>query len=291
MLLLEYLNQRFPDSTRTTLKRMVESRRVTINGRPARRLKDPIAPDDRIEILDRPKKALPTKTGQVSFPILHEDDDLIVVLKPPGLLTSTTARERRPTLAAKLRDYLTAIQPSARLGVIHRLDRDASGLLVFTKNGAAYANLKQQFFHHTVDRVYTAVIEGVPTPREGRIENFLMELPDGRVVRVQDPKRGRRSVTEYQTIKTIKRPKPLGPVSLLRVKLQTGRKHQIRAHFAARKTPIVGDAMYGAKGDGTTRLLLAATSLAFDHPRTGERVKFEVDPPKEITAIFPAEGQ
>src|SRR5690349_18957348 len=119
MLLLEYLNQKFPDSTRTTLKRMVESRRVTINGRPARRLKDPIAPDDRIEILDRPKKALPAKPGQVSFPILHEDDDLIVVLKPPGLLTSTTARERRPTLAAKLRDYLTATQPSARLGVIH----------------------------------------------------------------------------------------------------------------------------------------------------------------------------
>src|SRR5439155_11450570 len=263
MLLAEYLNQRFPKSTRTTLKRMVDSRRVVINGRPARRLKDPIAPEDRVEILDRPKKAAHTKRGQVSFPILHEDQDLIVVLKPPGLLTSTNARERRPTLAAKLKEYLAASEPSARLGVIHRLDRDASGLLVFTKNGAAYANLKRQFFHHTVDRIYTAVIEGVPTPREGRIENFLMELPDGRVVRVQDPRRGQLSVTEYQMIKTVKRKKPLGPISLLRVKLQTGRKHQIRAHFAARKTPIVGDAMYGTATEPETRLLLAATSLAF----------------------------
>ena len=291
MLLVDYLNQRFPESTRTTLKRMIESRRVTINGRPARRLKDPIAPEDRVEILDRPKRAAAAKRGQVSFPILHEDEDLIVVLKPPGLLTSTNARERRPTLAAKLREYLEASEPSARLGVIHRLDRDASGLLVFTKNPDAYASLKRQFFHHTVERIYTAVIEGVPTPREGRIENFLMELPDGRVVRVQDPRRGQLSVTEYQMIKTLKRPKPLGPISLLRVKLQTGRKHQIRAHFAARKTPIAGDAMYGAKDEGEARLLLAATSLAFDHPRTGERMTFEVDPPKEITALFPAGGK
>src|SRR5205085_12456823 len=131
----------------------------------------------------------------------------------------------------------------------------ASGLLVFTKNPKAYHHLKRQFFHHTVDRVYTAVTEGIPTPRDGRIENFMVERPDGRVVRVLDKSKGRVSVTEYKTLRTLKRKKPLPTLALLRVKLYTGRKHQIRAQFAARKTPIVGDPLYGTEADPESRLL------------------------------------
>src|SRR5215217_2822780 len=141
MLLLDYLVQKFPQSTRTTLKKMVDARRVTVNGKPAYRLKQEVSPEDKIELRDRPKA--PAKTGAAArkpkpkasageVPILHEDDDVIVIAKPAGVLTSTNEREKRPTVAAKLKAYLEATSPESQIGIIHRLDRDASGLLVFT---------------------------------------------------------------------------------------------------------------------------------------------------------------
>jgi 23S rRNA pseudouridine1911/1915/1917 synthase len=311
--LLDYLVQKFPASTRTTLKKMVEARRVTINGRPASRLKQEIRPNDKIEIRDRPKA---TKKGEEArkprekgapLKVLHEDEDVIVVVKPAGLLTSTNVREKRPTVAAKLRDYLEKSEPEARLGVVHRLDRDASGLIVFSKTDEAYHDLKRQFYHHTVERVYTAVLEGLPTPKKGMIENLLFELPSGHVVQISDRAKGQIARTEYQVVRTLAIPKgrrrqppielplhdkpaqPWAHRSLVRVKLQTGRKHQIRAHFASRKTPIVGDRMYGPDPEPVSPLMLAATLLAFDHPRTGERLKFEIDPPEAILELFPPE--
>ncbi len=123
MLLLEYLEKKFPASTRTTLKRMVESRRVTINGRPASRLKQAVGAGDKVEVRDRPKakgtseSRKPRERGgaTVALKILHEDEDVIVLAKPPGLLTSTNERERRPTVAAKLREYLEETSPESRL--------------------------------------------------------------------------------------------------------------------------------------------------------------------------------
>jgi 23S rRNA pseudouridine1911/1915/1917 synthase len=238
-------------------------------------------------------------------PILHEDDDVIVLAKPAGLLTSTNERERRPTVAAKLTAYLKETSPKSQIGVIHRLDRDASGLLVFTKNPKAYHNLKRQFFHHTVDRVYTAVVEGLPSPKSGRIQNLLYELPNGRVVQISDRSKGQIAITDFEVVRTqgippsrrrqppIELPLHDDPVqpwayrSLVRVKLETGRKHQIRAHFASRKTPIVGDPLYGPDPEPVSPLLLAATELSFDHPTTGERMTFRMDTPPAILAIFP----
>jgi 23S rRNA pseudouridine1911/1915/1917 synthase len=321
MLLLDYLVQKFPDSTRTTLKKMVEARRVTVNGRPAYKLKQEVTPADKIEIRDKPKAKAPSDSrkpagrgGVVALTILHEDEDVIVLIKPAGLLTSTNERERRPTVAAKLTVYLEDTSPESRIGIVHRLDRDASGLIVFSKNAKAYHYLKHQFYHHTVERLYTAVVEGLPAPKVGKIENLLFELPTGQVVQISDKSKGQIAITEYEVLATLDIPKsrrrqppielplhdtpaqPWACRSLLRVKLETGRKHQIRAHFAARKTPIVGDPMYGPDPEPVSPLLLAATSLAFDHPTTGERMKFVIDPPKEILAIFPdaakgAEGE
>ncbi|HEY7116219.1 MAG TPA: RluA family pseudouridine synthase [Tepidisphaeraceae bacterium] len=322
MRLLDYLIQHHPAIKRTTFKRMLQERRITLNGQVATRLKQELAPSDRIEIFDQgvpkprrarpkpppPKPVLGRTPHTLPLRILYEDDDLLVVLKPAGLLTSTTERETRPTLAAMVKEYLRQTSPDALIGIIHRLDRDASGLLVFTKHPKAYHHLKRQLFHRTVDRVYTAVIEGVPTPKDGRIENWLKELPDGRVVRTEDRSEGQLAVTHYQTLATVKVPKKPNPskapeapgagvplyeitpgnrLSLLRIKLHTGRKHQIRAHFAARKTPIAGDPLYGLTKHPKMRLLLAATALAFDHPRTKKRLTFEIEPPKEIRSIFP----
>lgn len=309
MLLVEYLANRFPATRRTTFKRMLEARRITVNGKPARKLKLAISETDNVQVHDQPQGRVAEKPNlrkprPVPLPpIVHEDEHLLVIDKPAGLLTSTTARERRTTLVAVLRDYLKQTSPQARLGIIHRLDRDASGLLVFSKSDLAYKSLKSQFFHHSVQRVYTAVIHGVPTPREGKMTQALRELPDGRVIPADEEHRGQSAVTLYKTLQTHKVPKEqrmkpdaqkkhadkmdLTQVSLVEVRLETGRKHQIRAHFAARNTPIVGDPMYGPQKKPEIRLMLAATTLGFTHPATEVEVTYTVPPPfdvKQVTA-------
>jgi RluA family pseudouridine synthase len=211
--------------------------------------------------------------------VVYEDADVLVVNKPAGLLTSTVPHERRPTLLKLVREYLLQHEPRARLGLIHRLDRDASGLLVFSKNDRAYRSLKAQFFRHTVERIYLAVIDGKLNPQSGRIESRLVELPDGSVRRSRRPGGGERAITEFKVINT------RGDVSLVRVKLLTGRKHQIRVHLSERGAPIVGDKVYGNEKTAS-RLLLAAVELAFDHPATGKRMKLSATPPKEMTALF-----
>jgi RluA family pseudouridine synthase len=209
--------------------------------------------------------------------VIYEDADILVVDKPPGLLTSTVPREPRPTLLAQLREYVGAKEPRARVGLIHRLDRDASGLLVFSKNNAAYESLKRQFFEHSVERVYMAIVEGSPPETKGRIRSRLVELPDGRVRSTKAAGKGQAALTEYVVLRQF------GQRALLRVTLHTGRKHQIRAHLSERGMPIVNDRVYGAtKPNG--RLMLAAMKLALSHPRTRDRMKFEIPMPAEMKA-------
>lgn len=202
--------------------------------------------------------------------VVYADDDLVVIDKPAGLLTSTTPREKRPTSLAILRHWFH--DPRVRIGVIHRLDKDASGLLVFSKNDGAYRSLKLQLKRRTIERVYLALVQGKPNPPSGAIRGDLFELPDGRVVRSRVPGKGEPAVTHFETLRVT------GNRALLRVTLETGRKHQVRAHLSQRGNPIVGDVMYG--GPSSPRgLHLRATRLAFDHPRTGKRMIFEVGCP------------
>jgi 23S rRNA pseudouridine1911/1915/1917 synthase len=211
--------------------------------------------------------------------VIYEDADILVVDKPPGLLTSTVPREPRATLLAQVREYVRAKEPRARLGLIHRLDRDASGLLLFSKNNAAYESLKRQFFEHSVERVYMAIVEGKPPEMRGRIRSRLVELADGCVRSTKSAGKGQAALTEYVVLRQF------GQRALLRVTLHTGRKHQIRAHLSERGMPIVNDPMYSpAMTKPGGRLMLAATKLALSHPRTGKRMKFEIPMPAEMKA-------
>ena len=271
--LMDHLARQYPQASRQTLRRMVEEGRVRINGAAAKSLKQPVEDQDNVEVAARPRKA---KASIAPLEIIHEDADILVVHKPAGLLTSTTEREWRPTAIAIIRAYLADHDPKARAGVIHRLDRDASGLLVFSKNNDAYDHLKRQFFEHTVERIYTAVVRGAPKEMSGRIETDLVELTDGTVRPTRIKGKGQRAVTEYQVIAVRK------PLAMLRIKLHTGRKHQIRTHLAQKGMPIVGDTRYG-NPDDKGRLLLAATKLTLTHPCiTGQRLEFEIEPPIEI---------
>lgn len=270
--LLDQLLIQFPTAKRTTLRRMLQSRRIRVNGVVARSLKQPIGPNDTVDVADQaPAKQAPT----MPLRVVHEDDDLIVIDKPAGLLTSTTPREKRPTVLAIVRKHVQSRQPAAQLGLIHRLDADASGLLIFSKTHEAYLSLKRQFFLHTVERIYLAQVHGVPNPRQGMIDSRLIEHFDGTIIVTTNATKGQRAITYYETISSDK------THALLRVRLQTGKKHQIRVQLAHRGTPIVNDRVYSDKKP-QGRLMLAAIELAIDHPRTGKRMKFTVDPPKEF---------
>ena len=278
--LLDRLAKLLPTAKRQTLRRMIADGRVRVNGVRATRATQPIAPGNTVEVSDQP--ARPTRHAgaerqrRPGFPpldIVFEDDDLLVINKPPGLLTSTVRKEKRPTALARVRAYVAETSPKSRVGLIHRLDRDAGGLLVFSKSHAAYDSLKTQFFKHTVDRVYAATVHGKPNPPAGTIESYLLERADGTVHSTDRHARGQRAITYYETIETTAtKPKR----SRLRVRLQTGRKHQIRVHLSERGCPIVGDTVYGSADDDSPRLMLAAVELAFDHPRTGKRLSFKL---------------
>jgi len=280
MTLLDWLAKRYPTAKRTTLRRMLSAGRVTIGGRIVKDAKQEIDSKAKIAVSDRAVSSTQEDGSKLPFDIIYEDADILVVNKPAGLLTSTVTGERRPTLRAAVWDYVRQREPRARVGLIHRLDRDAAGLLVFSKNDAAYASLKRQFFQHTVRREYLAVVHGTPDPASGRIETRLAERTDGSVHSTKMAGKGEVAITHYQLIET--QPMQQGIVSLLRVTLETGRKHQIRAHLSERGTPIVGDKVYG-RSPQDPHLLLAAVRLTIRHPRDDKEMDFTITPP----AYFP----
>lgn len=209
--------------------------------------------------------------------ILHEDRDILVVSKESGLLTiaaDTNRRER--TVYSALTDYVRKGNPKSRerIFVVHRLDRDTSGALVFARSEPAKRALQDNW--ESAEKIYLAVVEGRPREREGTIVSYLAETPSMRVVSSRDPARGRRSETAWRAIREG------NGRTLLEVSPKTGRKHQIRVHLADLGCPVVGDERYGPERRPKERLALHAKSLSFPHPYTGEIATFEARTPAAI---------
>src|SRR5437660_2501114 len=181
MNLLQILQKQFQDSSKTTLRQMLQAGRVRVNGEVEKDAKREVAHG---EVVDVVSKAVARQLPP-GLTILHEDADVIVVLKANGLLTVATERERETTAQAHLNAYLGAKRREERIHVVHRLDRETSGVLVFAKNFHARERLKEQFAEHSVDRVYVAVVEGVIDPPSGTIRSHLFERPDLKMVSVE----------------------------------------------------------------------------------------------------------
>jgi 23S rRNA pseudouridine1911/1915/1917 synthase len=201
--------------------------------------------------------------------LLFEDDELIVVEKPCGLLSIATAGERSKTLYAVLFDYVKRKRPAEKIFIVHRLDRDASGLLVFAKKESAKRYIQQQFKNHSASRKYVALVEGRLRHDCETIQSFLTENAAHRVYSVNDPRKGKLAVTHLKVLKRSSQ------TTLIEVRLESGRKHQIRVHLADCGHPILGDKIYGSRMNPIRRLALHAGSLSFVHPQTGERLHFE----------------
>lgn len=205
--------------------------------------------------------------------ILHEDRDIIVVNKSAGLLTMGTGRDGGRTAHAALDDYVKKgnYKSRERIFIVHRLDRDTSGALVFARSEKAKYALQDNW--QEVEKTYLAFVEGHPDPEEGVIKSYLAENDARRVFSTTDPRKGKLSTTRYKVIKTVDQR------ALVEIALLTGRKNQIRVHLADEGWPIVGDAKYGQKIRDNKRLALHSHSLKFNHPYSGKPMTFTAPVP------------
>jgi 23S rRNA pseudouridine1911/1915/1917 synthase len=201
--------------------------------------------------------------------VIYEDRSVIVVDKPPGLLTMGTDSEKLNTLYAMLRAHANSRRPPERIFIVHRLDREASGLLVFAKTIEAKQYLQDQFKDHSAGRQYVAVVEGQVQPDRFTIKSHLAENAAFRVYTTRKTSAGKLAITHVRVLSRSAK------TSLLEVRLETGRKHQIRVHLAERGHPIVGDKVYGSRLNPIKRLALHGRHLEFRHPETHELMKFD----------------
>jgi 23S rRNA pseudouridine1911/1915/1917 synthase len=263
--LLPWLLAALAPTNRTRVKQLLQHGRVAVNGTPATRHDHPLKPGDRVEILR--EGGPPPNAG---LPVVYQDESVVVIDKPAGLLTVATETEKLDTAFVRLGGQL-----KARVFVVHRLDRDTSGLLLFARSEAARDRLQANW--ESLTKTYLAVVEGTPQPPDGVVENYLTEGRDLRVRagRTAGP-HAKRAESRYRTVGT------KHGVSLVEVELVTGRKHQIRVHLAGLGCPVVGDEAYGAKTNPARRLGLHAWRLALPHPTAGERLELEAPLPAEL---------
>lgn len=277
--LLAWLRILFPQSSGKSRKQWLVGGRVQVNGRVVRDGRVPVAPSDLVVLGARASPAFPD-----ALRLIHEDNDLLVIDKPSGLLSIATERERDRTVYRLLWDYLAGQRPPRRPFIVHRLDRETSGLLVFAKSPTAKLHLQSQFEARTVERIYEALVEGRVRADHGTLESWIAQ---DRALRVRTANRpgikarsaARLAITQYRVLAR------RGEVTLLELRLGTGRRQQIRVQLAHLGHPIVGDRAHGSRSDPLHRVGLHAMRLAFVHPATGQPVYFESPAPAAFRRV------
>jgi 23S rRNA pseudouridine1911/1915/1917 synthase len=270
--------------SRAAAQRLIDAGLVLVDGQ-ARPKRHAVAAGERITVRSAPEEHEPA-APPAEFTIAYEDDDLLVVDKPAGVVVHPARGHRSGTLAQALAGRAAGGDDPDRAGIVHRLDRDTSGLLVVARTEAAHAGLKAQLRERRIEREYLALVEGRPGARTGTID-----APLGRDRRVRtrvstDTDEPRPAVTHFETERA------LADFTLLRVRLETGRTHQIRAHLKAIGHPVAGDPEYGRAGLlGLERQFLHAARLAFAHPITGDEVDVSSPLPDDLAAALRAAGR
>lgn len=310
--LLQYLFEIFPGQSKTGVKTTLRSGQVTVNGSATTAFDHPLKAGDTIVILPKGisiarevKETARELVENEGIHIIYEDDDIIVVDKPSGLPTISTGKSQgEKTLYAHLNAYvktkaraqrkenliarLPVDRRTARVWIVHRLDRGTSGLLVLAKSEQAKNVLQSRWKELVIERIYTAFVEGEVTQESGAVQSWLTESPKSlkmhsSLVEVKD---GQLAITHFRTISYVTRGKS-GRVlyTKMEFQLQTGRKNQIRVHAADLGHPIAGDDKYGAETDPIRRLALHASTLVFRHPFKNEVLRFKSPLPDEFKRL------
>lgn len=272
--LLAFISDKLKDKSRTDLKAWLRHGHFKINGTVTTAFDAPIQPGMKVEVnTTRPFVVLNNPRLQ----IVYEDDDVIVINKGYGLLSVGTQSHKKEESAFDiLRKYVKEQDPRNKLYVVHRLDRDTSGLMMFTKSEEAQENLRHNWNNMVLDRLYVALLEGYVKEDSGFVKSHLAENSQFVVYSTDNPDEGKLALTRFKVLKRA------NGLSLVEFSLDTGRKNQIRVHASEMGHPISGDRKYGAKESRLHRLCLHARTLRFAHPITRKDMRFEVPVPSRF---------
>ncbi len=270
--------------TRSAIKKLCDDGNVKVDGKPPKKAGDSLKVGSNVEIEIPDAVKLSTEAENIPIDIVYQDGDIAVVNKPQGLTVHTGNGVHGSTLVNALLyhlDSLSGINGVLRPGIVHRIDKDTSGLLVVAKNDRAHLSLSEQIKDKTCGRIYVALLEGVLKNDKGTVDTFIGRSTKNRTMMAVTSD-GRRAITHYEVIKRY------GAYTLCRFKLETGRTHQIRVHSKHLGHPIVGDPVYNTKVDkfGLKGQLLHAEKLELTHPSTGERMSFNAPMPEYFVNVL-----
>jgi 23S rRNA pseudouridine1911/1915/1917 synthase len=297
-----FISSKITDVSRTRIKNLILEDMVKINNQICYEPSKKINFKDNLIIEIPPPKKTNIKPYNYNLDIIFEDNDIIMVNKPAGLVVHPGAGNTENTLVNALVNYcegsLSTIGGELRPGIVHRLDKDTSGLLVVAKNDMAHINLSKQFSDHTINRKYEALVWGTVRPQKGIIKSYITRSNRNRQLMEVGQTKGKSAVTNYKTLEIFQNNK-VPTLSLIECKLDSGRTHQIRVHMTYKNNPIVGDKLYKKKNKkfkkidvelnsimkNIDRQFLHAKSLGFVHPLSNKEVLFEVPLPENLSKL------
>ena len=274
------------ETSRSFIQKLIEGGNLTVNGQQCTSKKYKVSEGDVVEITVPEPEKLVIEAENIPLDIVYEDDDVLVVNKPRGMVVHPAAGTYNGTLVNAVmyhcRDRLSSINGVIRPGIVHRIDKDTSGLLMIAKNNRAHESLSRQLAEHTITRKYTALVYNNFNEDEGTVDAPLGRDPKNRLRRAVVSENSKRAVTHWRVLERF------GKYTLIEAQLETGRTHQIRVHMAYINHPLVGDLLYGPKKqtifqDGQ---LLHAGVLGFIHPSTGQYMEFSRPIPEEFQQVI-----
>ena len=274
--LMDFLMFKMPDTPRKTIKSLLTHHQVAVGGVPVSQYNYPLVPEDVVTV----SKNRIAKRERKDLPIIYEDEDIVVINKPSGLLSVATDREKGRTAYRLISDYVAAANPKARVYVVHRLDEDTSGVLVFAKKFEVREALQNRWQEVVETRAYYAIVEGKMEKEEAVLQDYLTQNDLHLVFVTKNRAVGKLSTTQYKVISYKE------PYSLLDVHISSGRKNQIRVQLGFRGHYVIGDDKYGEPSDPIHRLGLHAYQLTFTNPLSGKRYDFVTPMPEEFKKLF-----
>lgn len=275
--LMQCLEAKLTDHKRTSIKALMKYNQVALNSMPTSQFDQPVHAGDTLSVnFTRPFVVF----SHPRIKLVYEDNDIIVINKGSGILSVSTDNVKDGTAYSILRDYLKKKDPRLMLFVVHRLDRDTSGLMMFAKNVEAKEAMQHNWNNMVLGRRYVAVVEGKVEQEGGVVKSYLAETSQFEVYSTQNPDEGQLAITRFKRLQCN------NGYSLMELSLDTGRKNQIRVHMKDLGHPIVGDRKYGAKASPIHRLGLHARTLHFAHPVTKKEMLFETPIPSRFLSLL-----
>ncbi len=283
-----YLQEKLPQFSRSRLQDWIRDGRVELNGAAKTKSSLVLKGGEKISVAPADPPPLHATAEDLPVEVLYEDDDVVAVNKPAGIVVHAGAGNHAGTLVNRLVhrfQSLSTVGGEARPGIVHRLDKDTSGVILVAKHDAAHRALAEQFASRTTEKIYLALVQGSVPNDSGKITLKIARDPAKRIRMSARPDTGRTALTEYKVQQRFGT-----KYTYLRIRIGTGRTHQIRVHFSTIGHPVVGDALYGAssKSGLEKRFFLHAHRIRFDSPSTGERITVESPLPAELAAFLAA---